>query len=153
MKDYNFKINGNDYAVSIKEVDEANAKVTVNGTSFKVEIGGIGKPKPKHNQQVVSLPGESITSATGSTSAPSTPVQQPVVQSGPATPLKSPLPGVIMEIRVAVGDKVTDGQHVMVLEAMKMENNIDAHKGGIVRAINVNKGDSVLEGDVLLTIE
>jgi biotin carboxyl carrier protein len=60
---------------------------------------------------------------------------------------------VILEVKVREGDTVKAGQLLMVLEAMKMENNIDAHQAGVVRSINKQQGDSVLEGDVLLTIE
>ena len=66
--------------------------------------------------------------------------------------VKSPLPGVIVDIKVRQGDRVTAGQHLLVLEAMKMENNIDADRDGIIVELKVNKGDSVLEGDTLLTI-
>lgn len=153
MKEYNFKVNGNDYTVAIKEIDEANAKVTVNGASFKVEFAGMDKPKQQQTPQVVAIPGSSVTSPTGDSSVRPASVSQPATAAGPATPLKSPLPGVILDIKVAVGDRVTDGQHLMVLEAMKMENNIDAHKEGVIKSISVGRGDSVLEGDILLTIE
>ena len=67
--------------------------------------------------------------------------------------VKSPLPGVVLDIQVAVGDRVGTGQRLMILEAMKMENNIDSDREGTVKEIKVATGDSVLEGDVLLTIE
>ena len=66
---------------------------------------------------------------------------------------KSPLPGVVNDILVNVGDTVNVGQTVLILEAMKMENNINAIKSGKVTAIKVNKGDSVLEGTELIIIE
>jgi biotin carboxyl carrier protein len=66
--------------------------------------------------------------------------------------LKTPLPGTILDIVVAVGDTVKTGQKLIVLEAMKMENSIEAHRDGKIINIKVNRGDSVLEGDVLLTI-
>jgi len=68
------------------------------------------------------------------------------------TAVKSPLPGVIVDLKVREGDQVKAGQHLLVLEAMKMENNIDADRDGIIVELKVNKGDSVLEGDTLLTI-
>ena len=67
--------------------------------------------------------------------------------------VKSALPGVVLDIQVAVGDRVGTGQRLMILEAMKMENNIDSDREGTVKEIKVATGDSVLEGDVLLTIE
>ena len=66
--------------------------------------------------------------------------------------MNSPLPGVIVDLKVREGDQVKAGQHLLVLEAMKMENNIDADRDGIIVELKVNKGDSVLEGDTLLTI-
>ncbi|MDD4394977.1 MAG: acetyl-CoA carboxylase biotin carboxyl carrier protein subunit, partial [Bacteroidales bacterium] len=70
-----------------------------------------------------------------------------------ALPLKSPLPGTILDIFVREGEKVKSGQHIILLEAMKMENNIDAPKDGTITSINVQRNDSVMEGDLLLTIE
>ena len=67
--------------------------------------------------------------------------------------MKSPLPGVILDIKVKAGDTVKKGQTIIILEAMKMENNINANKDGKVAEIKVNKGDSVLEGTDLVIIE
>jgi biotin carboxyl carrier protein len=67
--------------------------------------------------------------------------------------IKSPLPGVILDIFIRKGDRVSIGQKLIVLEAMKMENNINSDKDGIVQQVNFNKGDSVLEGDTLIIIE
>jgi biotin carboxyl carrier protein len=77
---------------------------------------------------------------------------KPVAKAA-TTGLKSPLPGVIMEVRVKEGDTVKKGTPVVVLEAMKMENNIESDKDGVVEKIHIQKGQSVLEGDVLLTIK
>jgi biotin carboxyl carrier protein len=96
-----------------------------------------------------------VAPATYSATAPVTPakINQAASAGGNASPLKSPLPGVILEVKVKEGDSVKAGQLLMVLEAMKMENNIDAHKAGVIKSIEKRQGDSVLEGDVLLTIE
>ena len=67
--------------------------------------------------------------------------------------MKSPLPGVILDIKVNVGDEVKKGQTVVILEAMKMENNIPADRDGKVTAINVKVSDSILEGTDLIIIE
>lgn len=64
----------------------------------------------------------------------------------------SPLPGVVVDVKVAAGDVVKAGQTVAVLEAMKMENDILAECDGVVASVDVKNGDSVLEGAVLLTI-
>lgn len=153
MKEYNFKINGNDYTVSIANVDETTAEVLVNGTSFNVEFDSMGQPKKQATPQVAAMPGAASTSATPSGSQRPASVSKPAAApSGAATPIKSPLPGVILDIKVKPGDTIKAGQTMFVLEAMKMENNIDSDREGVVQSVNVNRGDSVLEGDVLLTI-
>mgnify|MGYP003560120428 FL=1 len=77
---------------------------------------------------------------------------QEAVPAG-VTAVKAPLPGTVIDIKVAVGDTVKKGQTIVILEAMKMENNIDSERDGKITAIKVNKGDSVMEGSVLVTIE
>ncbi len=69
-----------------------------------------------------------------------------------AKAVASPLPGVVVDVKVAAGDVVKAGQTVAVLEAMKMENDILAECDGVVAAVDVKVGESVLEGAVLLTI-
>ena len=144
MKEYKFKINGNEYAVSIQDVEDNQATVTVNGTDYNVEVSGMtSKPKtPKLVQKPVVTTADAHPAVT-KTSKPN--------EGGKA--IKSPLPGVILDLKVSEGDSVKVGQTLMVLEAMKMENNIDSDKEGGVKSLKVRKGDSVLEGDVLITIE
>ena len=79
-------------------------------------------------------------------------ISKPTVSAGQAS-VKAPLPGVIIDIKVNVGDTVSPNDVVAILEAMKMENNINAGKSGVVKAICVNKGDSVLEGNDIIIIE
>lgn len=102
------------------------------------------------------LPGSvaSAGSAAGSSSAASSDSASSSKQATPAAgkPVVAPLPGTINEIKVKVGDKVNTGDTVVVLEAMKMQNNIDAETSGTIASINVNKGDAVMEGDTLVTI-
>ncbi|MBS6238429.1 MAG: biotin/lipoyl-binding protein [Bacteroides sp.] len=141
MKEYKYKINGNTYKVTIGDIDENIAHVEVNGTPYKVEM----EKAPK----VVVKP---VTRPTTPAPAP-TPVVKPAAPSTGKSGVKSPLPGVILDIKVKVGDAVKRGQTIIILEAMKMENNINADKDGTITAINVNKGDSVLEGNDLVIIE
>ena len=88
--------------------------------------------------------------------APSAPVQTaspaPASATGQGKPVTSPLPGVIIDIKVKVGDTVKAGQTIAVLEAMKMENDIQAEWDGVITAVNASKGDSVLEGAAIVTI-
>ena len=135
MKTYKFKINGNDYSVDINSVEGNIADVTVNGASYKVEM---------ENAPVVpAAPAAAPVTATPA-AAPAPAVQAaPAAASGEGKPVQAPMPGVILEVSVKVGDKVKAGQKVAVLEAMKMENEIDASADGTVTAVLVSKGDSV----------
>ena len=146
MKEYKLKINGNDYAVTVNEVDDNIAEVEVNGTPFKVEFE---KPITKKPAVTVAKPAAKPAGA-----APAAAVAKPAAAAagGAGETVASPLPGVILEVCVAVGDAVKKGQKVMVLEAMKMENVIEATADGTVTAIKVGKGDSVLEGAPLVII-
>jgi biotin carboxyl carrier protein len=144
MKDYKYKINGNDYKVSIGDIENNIAHVEVNGVPYNVEIQET-KAAPVTVKTV--KPAAAPRTETGAKV-----INKPTVATGQAA-IKSPLPGVIIDIKVKVGDTVTSSTVVAVLEAMKMENNINAGKDGVVKAINVNKGDSVLEGSDLLVIE
>lgn len=143
MKQYKYKINGNPYNVTINSVEDNIAHVEVNGTSYKVELD---RPAPVAAKKI-----------TRPAAPPKTDSGSPVVAARPASAkkegVKSPLPGVILELKVKEGEEVKKGQTVLILEAMKMENNINAHKDGKVTAINVKPGDSVLEGADLVIIE
>ena len=132
MKEYKLKINSNDYHVVVSGLSNGRADVMVNGQSYSVEIADAG-----------------------AASAPAVTATAPAPAAKPAAggAVKSPLPGVVLDIQVADGDRVGTGQRLMILEAMKMENNIDSDREGTVKEIKVATGDSVLEGDVLLTIE
>ena len=144
MKEYKLKINGNEYNVAINEVDGSMAEVEVNGTPFKVEFE---KPVKKAAAPVAK------PVATAAPAPAAAPVAKPAAPAGGAgQAVTSPLPGVILEVSVKVGDAVKRGQKVMVLEAMKMENVIEATADGTVTAIKVDKGDSVLEGAPLVII-
>ena len=145
MKEYKIKINGNDYNVTIDEVEGNAAKVEVNGTPYNVEFEKPLSKKPK-TISVVNKP--AAAPAAGSAPA-SKPAAAPAAAGG-AT-VNSPLPGVVLELKVKDGDQVTKGQCILVLEAMKMENSIEAPCAGTV-TLKVAKGDSVLEGAPLAVI-
>ena len=120
------------------------AHVEVKCTPYKCEID---------KQLKVVVKPVARPAATSAPAAPATPVVKPAAASTGKSGVKSPLPGVILDIKVNVGDTVKKGQVIIILEAMKMENNINADKDGKITAINVNKGDSVLEGTDLVIIE
>lgn len=148
MKQYKFKINGNDYNVAINSTNGNLADVTVNGVSYQVEMEN-------------SMPAAAAAAPVQAAPQASAPAPQPAAAAAPAPAAKpagegkavtSPLPGVIIEVSVKEGDTVAAGQKVAVLEAMKMENEIQAEKAGVVTKIHVSKGDSVLEGASIVTI-
>lgn len=144
MKEYKYKINGNDYKVSIGDIENSIAQVEVNGVPYKVELEE-KKAAPVVIKSV--KPSQAPRTSTGAKV-----ISKPAVQAGQSA-VKAPLPGVIIDIKVKVGDTVEPSTVVAILEAMKMENNINAGKSGVVKAINVNKGDSVLEGNDIIIIE
>lgn len=145
MKEYKYKINGNLYKVTIGDIEENIAHVEVNGTSYNVEM----EKAPKTSVKPVIRPVATTPAPAPSTTPVVKPASSPTGKSG----VKSPLPGVILDIKVNVGDQVKKGQVIIILEAMKMENNINADKDGKITAISVSKGDSVLEGTDLVIIE
>ena len=142
MKEYKYTIDGKEYKVAIGDIVENVADVTVNGEQYKVEMEPEKEPeKPKPVVRPVAPAPAPASSGASKASANS------------QNAVKAPLPGVITEVKVAVGDSVAEGDTVVVLEAMKMANNLDAEKGGNVTAILVQPGQSVMEGDPLVVIE
>lgn len=144
MKEYKYTINGNKYEVTIAGIEDNIANVVVNGEEYKVEMEK--EPEPVKKKVVV----KPVAQQEPATTAPSTGNSSKVNVNNA---VKSPLPGVITEIKVAVGDEVKAGDTVVVLEAMKMANNLDAEKGGKVTAIFVSEGESVMEDTPLVVIE
>ena len=150
MKKYQYKVQGVDYTVQIEEVEGNIAKVSVNDIPFEIELQQpINAAKhPTIAKPVVVAPQTDNQASTQPVAAPAQTAAAPA--SGNA--VKAPLPGTITEINVTIGQQVNVGDTVIVLEAMKMQNNIETEYAGTVKAINVSKGDSVMEGAVLLTI-
>ena len=160
MAKYEYKVKGVDYVVEILDIEGNIANVTVNGIPFEVEMkqpvkAGKQKVKLSEERRMKSEEFNSSSSATNTSSATnanSAPTTKPAAAAASGKPVVAPLPGTINEIKVKVGDKVNAGDTVVVLEAMKMQNNIDAETSGTIASINVNKGDAVMEGDTLVTI-
>ena len=142
MKEYKYTIDGVEYKVEIGEIVDNVAEVTVNGEAYKVEMEPEKEPEKK--KVVLGNPNEQAAGEESATSAGNV---------NTANAVKSPLPGVVTEIKVAVGDEVKAGDTVLILEAMKMANNIEAEKDGKVTAICVKTGESVMEDAPLVVIE
>lgn len=144
MKEYKYTINGNKYDVEIVDIVENIATVTVNGENYSVEMEK--EPEPGKKKVVIKSGAQAQPEAAASEGASAANVNT-------NNALKAPLPGVIREINVAVGDEVAVGDTVVVLEAMKMANNLEAEKAGKVTAVLVQVGESVMEDTPLVVIE
>lgn len=162
MNQFKITVNGNDYFVNVESIEGNAAQVEVNGLSFAVGFeDATGMTYTAPAASAASAPTQEVAAPAAAPAvkvakpAAAAPVAKPAAAApatGGGSAIVSPLPGVIIDINVKVGDEVKSGQKVLVLEAMKMENNINADKDGKVVAIKVNKGDSVLEGDDLIVI-
>ena len=137
MKKFKFVIDGHKYEVSVNEIENNVAELEVNGTPFTVEI--------EKEEKVTTRP---VAKPAAATSAPAA-----APATGSVKFIASPLPGSIVRVLVEAGQSVKKGDVLLTLESMKMENNINAGRAGVVKSINVNKGDSVLDGTDILVIE
>ena len=132
MSQYNLKINGKEYSVSVDSVKGDHAEVTVNGKKYEVEIA---RPVPPDNEDTAPI---------------RRPSRRKAVSAGMT--VDSPLDGSIISVNVKIGEAVRSGQTVAVLEAMKMENEIQAECDGTVTAVHIGKGDHVTVGEPIITI-
>ncbi|MCB2156711.1 biotin/lipoyl-binding protein [bacterium] len=137
MNQFKYTINGNTYDVSIDRFEGDQAEVVVNGTTYKVEIEREVRQTKVVRKKVVTGGG---------------PQPARMKPAGGLGDVKSPLPGIIKDVQVKEGDEVKQGQCVAILEAMKMENEVYASTAGKITKIHVAAGQSVLEGDVLVSI-
>ena len=124
MKTYKYNINGNDYEVAVEGIENYVATVTVNGESYTVKM-----PEPEK------------------------PAHHPVIDKPKKYGVKAPLPGVIVDVKVKPGDEIKRGDTVVILDAMKMENNITSDRAGKIAEICVVPGESVMEGKDLVILE
>jgi biotin carboxyl carrier protein len=143
MKKYKFTIRGNEYDVQIHNIEDNTAEIEVNGSTYSVDIHKEVKvtKTPKLVRSKIEPSSEADIARTSS----------PAERKGGGR-IKAPLPGTILELKVSAGDMVKVGDTLLIMEAMKMENNIKSDKEGKIESIKVKNGDSVLEGDVLIEI-
>ncbi len=137
-----YTINGTEYNVAVNSVTFDRAEVVVNGVTYQVKI------ENTRGSDSVSIPAEAPVSEVSVKAD----VSDTVAVTGTGKAVNSPLPGVIVGIKVKVGDKVKAGQVVAILEAMKMENEIQSEYDGTVISINASQGDSVLEGAPIVMV-
>ena len=148
MKEYKFKINGNEYNVAINSVSGKIADVTVNGRQYQVELENSSAPAAPVQAAPVQQSAQPAVQPTVPTSAP---IPAPKV-NGPAKAVTTPLEGIIISVDVKVGDSVKTGQTIAVIEAMKSENEIQSEFEGTVTAINTSKGEHIDAGAPIITL-
>ena len=141
MTEYHFEINGSSYRVRVKETRAGHAIVEVNGTEYRVEIKTPASPAP----QAASTPTAAPIARKIESSRSEAAMEDGIV--------RAPLPGVIRKLIHKSGDAVEAGQPILVLEAMKMENEIKAPVAGTIAEFFVVEGDSVNTGDDLFRIQ
>ncbi|MDD3803927.1 MAG: acetyl-CoA carboxylase biotin carboxyl carrier protein subunit [bacterium] len=137
MGEYIFTINGKDYKVNVNAIDQSAANVEINGKTFVVNMKQVGAMAEKKDSKKVQ---QNVSQETKK------------IESGDVRKILAPLPGVILNVMVKEGQEIKEGQDVMVMEAMKMENSIHSPYTGKVIRIAAKKDDTVAEGDVLIEI-
>ena len=145
MKEYKYKINGNIYKVGIGDIENGIAEVEVNGTPYKVELERKAAPAIK---VATPRPAAAPRTATGEKV-----IAKPAVAAAGGTAVKAPLPGVVLDINVAVGQQVSAADTVITLEAMKMENSITTDYAGTVKQILVAEGQAVPADAPMVVVE
>ncbi len=148
MKKFKFSIEGNSYSVNIKSVDGNKAEIEVNGKSYNVgleqEVNTLKTPILVRKEVQTNPVENKITVKAAPVSASAKPS---------ANAIKSPLPGSIIRIITTVGATVKEGDVLLIMESMKMENNILAEKNGVIKSIAVTAGQAVLQDDILMDME
>ena len=141
MKDFKFKIAGRDYTTKVEEQENGALLVTVNGKAYEVEL-----PEQAHAAH------KTIVKAAAS-AAPSAPSAAPSAAAAKGNTMSAPLPGTITKVIAQAGQKVKKGDVLIVMEAMKMANDIVAEADGTVKAVCVSVGQSVNQGDALIEFQ
>ncbi len=142
MKKFKFVINGNAYEVEVLGFEENIAKIEVNGTQYDVDV----QKDLKMTKTPTLVRAEAPKPTPKESKIPRTPSQTTNLA------VRAPLPGTIITVLVKPGDKVTLGQKLLTMEAMKMENNVLSEKDGVVKTVLVKPGQAVAQNDVLVEI-
>jgi biotin carboxyl carrier protein len=146
MPDYKVTVNGKPYEVSIGRITDERVDATVNGKTFSVQIEAPQRAASK-TPRIETKP--HVVNAADSPDRTSPPDK--VARMGKGDIL-APLPGLMLKILVKEGDSVAEGQTVAIMEAMKMENEIEAPFSGVVARIAVSPGENVLENALIMKI-
>ena len=158
MRRYTLDVNGTDFTVDVQELDADLFEVTVADQIYQVSLGGdvavagAAAPAPAAAPRPAPAPAAPRPAAAPApaAAAPAAAPKKAPKGGGGANVQTAPMPGVIISVTVKVGDKVTRGQQVAVLDAMKMHNSVGATKDGTVAEIYVSEGQSVNHGDAII---
>ena len=134
MRKFNIKVNGQAYEVEVEEVAGGFAPAPVVPVAAAPAVAPVAAPAPEKAE------------------AKAAPASAPVAAPAGGTQLKAPMPGTVIDFKATNGAAVKKGQTILILEAMKMENEIVAPCAGTVKAINVSKDDAINTGDLLVVI-
>lgn len=150
MNTYEYTVNGKEYKVEIEEIEGNKAKVNVNGRPFEVNMKNTLKSTAHNKPNRVEMPKVNATKTETAIQPTANIVEKQEIGAG--AKVTSPLPGTVTEIIVKIGDTVKQGDTVLILEAMKMQNSIEADQSGTITSIMVKEGETVMEGAILVTI-
>jgi biotin carboxyl carrier protein len=152
MRRYQLTIEGKVFEVEIVALKGSRARVVVNGRPYEVKISAAGQalaPAPPPTPKPAAAPAPPIPPSPAAAAMPKP--EKAEAAGGPGA-VVAPMPGVILEVMVRVGDRVDIGDTVVKLEAMKMENDLATAIAGVVSEVRVNKGDNVSVGEVLVVV-
>jgi biotin carboxyl carrier protein len=138
MKNFRFRIQDNNYNVKIVSHENSQIELEVNGTAYSVTM----KDEVKKSK--------TPTLVRSASKNPSVPLK--MSSNSSKAKIVAPIPGVVMSIDIKIGDVIKVGDRLLVLEAMKMENNITSEKSGTVSAIHISKGQQVLQDELLIEL-
>ena len=141
---YQLKIDAQDFTVEVGELNAGSVQVTVNGTMYDVIIADGAA------QAQAAVPAQTAGVSAPAPKAPAAPAKAAPEGGGDVL---APIPGLVLAIKVKVGDVVQAGQAVAVMEAMKMENELTTNVAGVVKEILVQQGAEVSTGDIIMRIE
>jgi biotin carboxyl carrier protein len=147
VKRFELLLNDKAYLVEVTKITKDGALVNVNGTHYEVGIKDLTAMEAPQVMRVTAPPPESAAAP-----SPEGQAQAQVETVGGVTTIKAPLPGLIIDVKVNVGDVVKVGDVLLVIETMKMENNVASPVAGTVKEISVSSGESVNEGAPMIVI-
>lgn len=146
MKTFQIAVGGKEYQIDIEQFNGKQAVVNVNGKPYEIDVKQAAGPSPD-------TPRPQADHAPRTAPSGLEPPVVPVAVAPADGQIVAPMPGMILEVLVSVGDMVTVGTPVVKMEAMKMENEIPSSTSGTVTEIHVKKGDRVATDEILMTIE